>query len=221
MLQVETTLVDWVRDRSAGVRSDELAIGETALKLGISERFHLELVIAPYVRSRVREAGESETVSGFGDAIFAAKYRLTGDSAPVQVALRPFVKIPTAKQALRNGEVEGGLVVPIDYAIGGTQLTLGLSPELDVIADGDASGHHLAMAQVVGLGIPLSSRLSVAAEAAAVWEWDPAGTTRQYALGGSAAYLLSNDVQVDAGAVVGLNRDTPDLELYSGIALRF
>jgi hypothetical protein len=32
---------------------------------------------------------------------------------------------------------------------------------------------------------------------------------------------VSNDLQIDAGATFGLNRQTPDLELYAGIARRF
>jgi hypothetical protein len=37
----------------------------------------------------------------------------------------------------------------------------------------------------------------------------------------SAAYLLSNDVQIDAGVNLGLNRATSDVEIYSGVAFRF
>jgi hypothetical protein len=221
MVQVETGIFDWARDRTAGVRIDDLSIGETALKLGLTNRFHLEIDLAPYVRSKVRAGGPSETVSGFGDMALAAKYRFTKDSAPVQVAVRPFVKIPTAKSSLGNGKVEGGLIVPIEYSIPGSQLTLAFSPELDVNADGDGSGHHLAMAQVIGLGIPLDSRLSASAELWGYWDFDPQRTARQYAAAGSFAYLVSNDVQIDAGANFGLNRNTPDVEIYSGIAVRF
>jgi hypothetical protein len=35
------------------------------------------------------------------------------------------------------------------------------------------------------------------------------------------AYLIANDLQVDAGAVIGLNQDAADLELYVGAAKRF
>lgn len=221
MVQVETTLVDWTRDRSGGARSDEIRIGDTALKLGLSDRLHVEFLVSPYARVSVRDGAVRERASGFGDLGVAAKYRLTRDDAPVQVAVRPFVKIPTAKRPLGNREVEGGLIVPIEYALPGSPLSLTLGPQLDVNADGDGSGHHLATAQVIGVGLPLSSRLSVTAELWGYWDFDPAGTVRQYALGGSAAYLLTNDVQLDAGVNLGLNRDTPDLQVYSGIAFRF
>ena len=221
MVQVETTLTDWARDRSGGVRSDALAIGESAVKLGLTDRLHVELGIAPFVRSRVRESGERETASGFGDMEIAAKYRLTGDAAPVQVAIRPFVKLPTAKRALGNGKVEGGVSLPISFALPGPGLSLTLGPQLDLVADGDGSGHHLATAQLASLGFPIGPRLSASAEVWANWDFDPAGTVRQYGVSGSLAYLVSNDFQVDAGVVAGLNQAAPDLQLYSGLAFRF
>jgi hypothetical protein len=32
---------------------------------------------------------------------------------------------------------------------------------------------------------------------------------------------VSNDVQLDAGANFGLNHQTPDVELYTGLCVRF
>ena len=64
----------------------------------------------------------------------------------------------------------------------------------------------------------------MATGAAITWRWsrsDPSGTTRQASADGSAAFLLSNDVQLDAGANFGLNRATPDVELYGGVSVRF
>jgi hypothetical protein len=77
------------------------------------------------------------------------------------------------------------------------------------------------MVQVVGLGLPLSSRFSVSADVLGAWDWDPSGTTRVYKGGASAAYLLSNDAQFDAGVNIGLNEAAPDVQVYSGISFRF
>jgi hypothetical protein len=221
MVQVETTLVDWTRDRYGGFRAEQVTIGETAFKLGLTDRLHVEVGVAPYTRISVSDGALSERVSGFGDLGVAAKYRLTSEAAPVQIAVRPFVKIPTAKRSLGNGEVEGGVVVPIAFAIPGSQLSVTLGPELGVNSDGDGSGHHLATAQVISLGVPLSDRLSASAELWGYWDFDPAGTVRQRAVAASAGYLLSSNLQLDAGVNLGLNRDTPDIQAYSGIAFRF
>lgn len=221
MVQVETSLAGWSLDKSEGVRTEELAIGGSAVKLGLSERLHVELVVAPYTRVRVRDGELTERAAGFGDIGIAAKYRLTRGSVPVQVALRPFVKIPTAKRSLGNGKVEGGIAVPIELPVPGSPLSVTLTPEVDVTADGEGNGHHFATVQVISLGADVSPRFSVSADLWGSWDFDPAGTVRQYTAGGSAAYLLSNDVQIDAGADFGLNRDAADVELYAGFAIRF
>ena len=77
------------------------------------------------------------------------------------------------------------------------------------------------MVQVVSLDWPATDKLNLSAEIWGQWDWDPSGTTRQASADGSAAHLLSKDVQLDAGANFGLNRNTPDVELYTGVSVRF
>ena len=220
-VQVETGFVDWIHDRSGGVRTDETVIGSTALKYGVTDRFHVELDVTPYDRVRTAAAGIRNSFSGFGDMDVAAKYRLTGDKAPVQVAARPFVKIPTASHNLGNGKVEGGLAFLIGGSIPRSPFSFALGPEIDVNADSDGHGYHLATVQVVSLGANLTPRLNISGELWGNWDFDPMRTVRQYSADVSAAYLVSSNVQIDAGANFGLNRNTPDIELYTGIAFRF
>jgi hypothetical protein len=77
------------------------------------------------------------------------------------------------------------------------------------------------MEQVVSLGLAATSKLNLSAELWRQWDWDPSGTIRQASADGAVAYLVSSEVQVDAGANLGLNRDTPDVELYAGVSKRF
>lgn len=220
-VQVEVGLAHWGRDRQGDASSHALSIGGTAIALGLTERSHVQIDFSPFNRVRVSEGGASESASGFGDIGVKAKYRLTGDGSPVQVAVLPFMTIPTAKRSLGSGKVEGGIALPIEWEMGGWPLSVTLTPELALVADSDGRGRHLGTAQVIGIGAPLSRRLSVSAELWGGWDFDPQGTQRQYSVGGSAAYLLSGDIQLDAGADFGLNRNTPDVELYAGVALRF
>jgi len=71
------------------------------------------------------------------------------------------------------------------------------------------------------LGWQATSQLNLSAELWGQWDWDPAGTTRQYSADTALAYLVGNRVQLDAGANFGLNRNTPDVELYAGFAELF
>jgi hypothetical protein len=73
----------------------------------------------------------------------------------------------------------------------------------------------------VNLGLAVNNALSLSAELWGQWDWDPSGTGKQFSADGSVAYLIRNNVQIDAGANFGLNRQTPDVEIYSGVSVRF
>lgn len=221
VLQIESGLVDWAHDASDGEHTDFTMFGSSLIKFGVSDRVDLELGITPLEVLSTRSNRSHERASGFGDVVLRSKLRLTRDNAPVEVALDPFVKLPTAGHELGNGKVEGGVVAPLSADLGSAGVSLSLGPELDLLADADERGHHPAMIQVVNLGAQINSSFSVSAELWGQWDYDPAGTVRQASADASVAFLPSKDVQLDAGANVGLNRQTPDLELYAGVSKRF
>ena len=77
------------------------------------------------------------------------------------------------------------------------------------------------MVQVVSVGWQVSDKLSISGDVWGQWDWDPMGTGNQASADGSIAYLLNSDLQLDAGANFGLNRQTPDVEIYTGVSVRF
>ena len=64
-------------------------------------------------------------------------------------------------------------------------------------------------------------RLTLAGELWSNLNFDPAGTLRQASADAALAYAVSNDLQLDAGANLGLNANTPDIEVYVGTSIRF
>jgi hypothetical protein len=219
--QIETGIVDLSRDTSVGFRSDTATWGNTALKYGIDGRADVELWVTPLETLSVHGDGANERHSSFGDMLVRVKYALTPDDAPVQVALDPFVKIATANRHLGNGKVEGGLLVPVEATLGKGLLSLSLDPEIDLLADQGSGGRHLATQQVVNLGLAATDKLSLSTEVWAMWDWDPAGTGRQLSWDVAAAYLATKNLQLDAGANFGLNDQTPGVEVYTGVSVRF
>lgn len=158
--------------------------------------------------------GSRTRVSGIGDVVLRYKRRLTGPGAPLQVAAIPFVKLLAAPDGLGNGRVEGGLAVPVSFALGGP-VTLPLGPELDLLADADGHGRHFAVVNLVNLSAPVAPRLTLAGELWTNLNFDPGGTVEQASLDAAAAYAVSDDLQLDLGANLGLTRDTPDVEVYA------
>src|SRR3954471_14189741 len=116
--QLETGVIDWSLQNGGGERETTIAIGETAIKYGLTDRSDIELDVTPWQRSTSRAGGVRESASGFGDLVASYKHALTSADAPFQLTLLPFVKIPSAKRSLGNGKWEAGLLVPIAYAIG-------------------------------------------------------------------------------------------------------
>lgn len=220
-VQLETSFVDWIHDRSGHVSSDSFAIGQSAVKFGLTDRLHLEIDVTPFAEAKLHGVGFHQRVSGFGDSALALKYRISGDGSPVQLAVRPFVKIPTAGHDLGNRKVEGGIAFLADSTFGSSAVGWDVAPEIDLLADIDGSGYHPAIGQAASIGVPVTKRLSLSGEVWGNWNFDPSRTVKQYSVDAAAALLLSDDVQLDAGVNFGLNRNTPDVELYSGIALRF
>jgi hypothetical protein len=214
--QVESSAADWLRLEEDGSESEALLFGSTFVKLGLSDRSDLQLGVTPYVRFTV----DGHHASGFGDIIVRYKHRLTASDAKVQVAVIPFVKLPTADSDIGNGKAEGGLAGAISFSLPGS-LNVTLGPEIDWLADADGHGRHPAMIQLVGLSAPIASRLTVLGDLWGNWNFDPDGTVRQASADAALAYAATSDLQLDVGANFGLNRDTPDIEIYGGVSVRF
>ena len=194
-----------------------MSLGSTAVKLGVTEKSDLQVGVTPYVRLEV-EGGKD--AGGFGDIVVRYKQRLTNDGASVQAAIIPFLKLPTAARGLGNDKVEGGLAIPVSFALSGP-ISMTFGPEVDLLADGDGHGRHAAIVNLINIAGPIAPRLTLAGEIWTNVNFDPAGTIKQASADAALTYSLSNNVQIDAGANIGLTRDTPDVELYAGASLRF
>ena len=215
--QLETGLADWTVQKQDGERDTLLVLGETTVKYGISDSADIEIDVTPWQRATADHA----SAAGFGDLNLIYKQQLTAPDAAPHFSFYGFVKIPAANRELGNRKVEGGVALPVSFAMADSPLSVALTPELDWAADEDGHGHHAAMAQVISLGWQANERLNLSGELWGQWDWDPMGTTRQASADAAAAYLISNDVQLDFGANLGLNRNTPDVELYGGVSKRF
>lgn len=220
LVQVEADAFSWISSRSGATRSDQLLFGNPTLKYGLTGSSDIQLNWVPVTRVRSRNAGGAvATRSGIGDVTLRFKQRLTGAQGSFQLALLPFVKLPTAPTGIGNGKVEGGVAVPINIsAPGGWTLTLG--PQLDLLADADGQGRHLGFTGLVNVAKQIGA-FTLYNEIWTSQNFDPAGSLRQYSYDVALAWLAGPTLQFDVGANIGLNRDTPDLVAYAGISTRF
>jgi hypothetical protein len=218
-VQLETSSVGWSRAANGGTVVETLSVGSSLAKFGLSDRSDIEVGITPFGKITASEAEQRRSLSGFGDVVVRYKHRLSSDGSPVQVALVPFVKLPTARRGIGNRKVEGGLAIPVSLAPPGS-MAVTFGPEVDLVANAAGDRRHLALVNLVNLSAPVAARLTLAGEIWTNVNFDPAGTVKQASADGALAYTVSDDLQLDLGANFGLTRDTPDVEVYAGFSIR-
>ena len=220
MVQVEADLFSWTRIATGPARADVLVYTNPVVKYGLGSNSDIQLNFAPLIKVRTRAGGQTVSQIGVGDLTVRFKQRLTGPDSRVQVALLPFVKAPTAERGIGNGEWEGGVIVPVQVPVGTATLTL--VPQLNMLADALApEDRHFEFQGVANLAYPIAARTTLAVELWTSQNWDPAGTLRQYSADTAVSYLLNDALQLDVGGNFGLNRATPDVQVYIGVSARF
>jgi hypothetical protein len=217
--QLETDIFSGTFQRSGGITTDTYFVTNPTLKYGVAENWDVEANIAPYEIVRAHDGFGTHTLSGIGDLFLKLKYDAIPQGA-VQLGFIPLVKLPTARDGIGNGAVEAGVSVPVNVALSDAW-SLGFSPEFDALKDAGGDGRHFNTSQTAVLGYLLPGDLTLNAEVWGDWNDDPAGAPAQYSLDFAAARLLTKTFQIDGGVNIGLNRATPDLQLYAGLATRF
>lgn len=222
-VSVEVGLADWSLDSGSDARTDTVLLGDTLVRVGLSDRVEAQIGWTPYgqVRSRERTTGTTDISRGVGDVFLGLGVNLANpDGSGFSVAVIPFVTLPVGGNAIGAGDWGSGVTLPISYDLG-KSFSLQLTPQLAAAVDSDRSGRHAAYSVVAGLGFPVASSVSGTIEAMAVRDDDPAGATTQTYASLSFGWTPLKDWQFDVGGVAGLNRNSADAELYFGVSRLF
>lgn len=213
--QVEIDLFGYTREREGGERATLVNAGTFNLKYGVARNADLQLIAAPYLRLD-RNGRRTE---GVGDVTVRLKRNLWGnDGGPTALALMPYVTLPTATDGLGADRAEFGVIVPFAWAFS-ERVGLGAMTELDVV--GRERGEYqasfinsatLSAAVTEKLGAYVELFTERATERGSRWV-----VTGDMGL----TYALTEDVQLDAGANIGLTRAADDLNVFLGLSRRF
>lgn len=220
---VELGLADWTLDRSADRRTDTVEAGQLLVRAGLTDSLEAQIgwTAFGHVRELDRVTGSAERASGIGDLTVSLRQNLTNpDGSGFSAAVMPYATLPTGNEAIGAGEWTAGVLLPLSYDLGGG-VQLGVTAQVEAAADSDRDGRHLAYGGVAGLALPLSDALGVTLEVAASRDRDPSGHSTEWLGGVSAGWMVREDLQLDAGANIGLDSTAPDLQLYLGVAKRF
>jgi Putative MetA-pathway of phenol degradation len=221
--QYETDVFNFSYMRSGSTRMSTIIVPNPTLKAGVTNNIDFEVNWAPLVHIDTTDsaANIASQVSGVGDVFLRTKINLWGnDGGKSAFALIPYVKAPTAPQGIGNGATEGGIIAPLSFSLG-NNLTLLVNSEVDILKDSVGGGYHTGFINLVNLSGPIVRDVTLYAELWSNINLDTPRTIHQYSFDTALAFSVRSNFQIDIGANIGLNRDTPALQVYMGAAQRF
>lgn len=211
------------RDRSGGGDVSTRAYGLAGVnaKIGLLNNVDMQLVLDGHVSSRMTDhvAGTVARDSGFGEMQTRLKINLWGnDGGRTALGLMPFAKWPLPKSGVRNGEIEGGVILPFGMDLG-AGWGLGAQTEVDIVSDG-LSGHDFEYFNTLTVGRDLIGSLAFYLEFAALVTPESGGEWQgQVDLGFT--YGIGDNTQLDLGCNFGVTEAAPDFNPFLGLTVRF
>ena len=215
---VELGLVDWTLDRQPGTREDHIAAGDLLVRYGLTDSLEMQVGWTAYTHVRVRSGNVVDRAGGTGDLFVALRQNLHHpDGSGFALAVMPYATLPVGSEGIGAGDWGAGVLVPMSYELP-HGFALGLTAEADAAVDEDGHGRHFAYSAILGLDLPLAQGVGATVELSAGRDEDPSGHATQLLAGLSAGWTPNGDLQLDVGANLGLNRNSPNVELYFGVA---
>lgn len=189
--------------------TDELALGEILLRIGIAPRLELRLAPGSYVWID----GPEEEVDGLEDAAIGAKAMLAEGEIPVAVLFG--TSVPTGSHDVGGGVWEPEVKLALAREAGNASMGTNVGW---VWTEGEDERLHRGLASAT-VGLPLGERAGLFLETYG-FVTEGAGGEEAYFDAG-VTRLLSDDFQLDARLGVGLGADSADWFAGVGAARRW
>jgi hypothetical protein len=207
-VQVELGLIDWTKDRP-----DALVAGDLLVRVGLGSHTEAQIGWTAF--------GHAAGHGGTGDVTVALRQNLVSpDGSGTTLAIMPYATLPTGGRAIGAGDWSAGVRVPFGFSLS-PAVSVAFTPDIEAAVDADRDGRHLAYGGVAGISAALGEEVSATAELSLTRDRDPAGHSTEALAGVSLAWTPAHNLQLDAGANLGLNQAAPDLELSAGNSRRF
>jgi len=201
-------------------RRESWATGPLLLKAGLFNAVDVELSLEPFTVVRERFDTGTTTSRGFGDTTLRIKANLWGnDRGRSALAVMPYVTFPTRDKELGESRTEAGFIFPFSLALT-ERFVMDLTAKVGTLWNQEQHRYDTEFSQSILFGhffydkffayVEFFSSLTTARPSA--WE----GTFDT-----GLSYLLTEDVQLNAGLNIGLTRSADDWSPFIGVAWRY
>ena len=220
-VQAELSFFEFSRDRAnpehANVSVEEWSLAPVNVRIGVTQNFDLHVIVEPQHHIRIvdRDARRTDTFSGVGDVTLRAKWNFWGnDGGPSAFGLMPFVKLPTASSSIGNGRVEGGVILPVSFELP-AGWGLAAMTEVDFVRNDANTGYDHKWVNTASFDHKIHGDLDGFLELVS-----QVGGAPVYSFNGGLTYGIGEEMQLDAGVNLGLNRAAQDFLLFTGFTWR-
>lgn len=195
--QLETNLADW----QSGDPQTFIA-GDSVLRIGVLRDTELQLGWTPYFSSDNRK-GSGDIRLGFRQILREARFG---------IVVQPVVVLPTGSKSVSAGHLTGGATLGLTYEIT-HETQLYATPTVFFLP-------QTLMSSTIGVNQHIAGPVDTAFEIFTQHQvGDPSQS--QYSVGNITTYKLSERFEINAGVNVGLNANTPPVELVIGFTRAF
>jgi Putative MetA-pathway of phenol degradation len=188
-------------------------------KIGLTNNIDLQIVPELFNTVRTKVGTQpSQTISGYGDTTVRLKVNLWGnDGGKTAFGVVPFIKFPTSQNGIGNSSIEGGVIFPFAISLS-EKWDLGLQTEFDLNRNNSDTGYNIGFVNSLSLGYKISDRWSTYFEF-----YTNTGAERGFAatFDTGIKYLLTENIQLDAGVNVGLTEAADSFQPFVGMSIRF
>jgi hypothetical protein len=224
--QYESDFFNHTHTNYGGAGTQSFEAFDPIIKLGITNWMDFEAALGGYQYTTAHSNLDGTFITnghGWGDTFLKIKFNLIGnDGGTVALGIVPYFKVPATTLGISNGQVEGGVIVPLQINLP-EDFTLNLTSEYDILKNANDDQRHSNFINIVALShaLPFINK-------------DLSGTVEFYSAVGTDAfikpiytfdvgvgYLIFANMQLDVGANFGLTRASPGLNVYAGFSVRF
>jgi Putative MetA-pathway of phenol degradation len=206
-------------DRSNDTFTESFNYIIPTFKIGLTNNIDLQVVPELFNTVRTKVGTQpSQTISGYGDTTVRLKVNLWGnDGGKTAFGIVPFIKFPTSQNGIGNSSIEGGIIFPFAISLS-EQWDLGLQTEFDLNRNNSDTGYDIGFVNSLSLGYKISDRWSTYFEF-----YTNTGAERGFAatFDTGIKYLLTENIQLDAGVNVGLTEAADSFQPFVGMSIRF
>jgi hypothetical protein len=212
-VQIETGF-QYEKDRSQGVQVKNFTYNTTLIKYGVNEHFELRF-ISEYLGTQVKGVGETKVrkAQGFSPLAVGVKIKLADEKGIwPQAALIGHVNLRTGSEAYTPSYTAADFRFTFANTLS-EKLTL--SYNLGVEWDGETP--EAAFLYTLSLGYSVSDRIGVFIEG---YSFFPENAKADNRVDAGLTFLITEVVQWDVSAGLGLSENAPDSFISTGLSVR-